>query len=379
MGLHKLPEQSERSKSEIHPEPRSGRASRRSSADEYNAHHGSHTRYASEGHLNYSTRIIQRQLLNNSPLSVIFRRPRNQSASMSEIQAEVYRLLKAIEKDWTDIDNTRLQGDVATLKLAEDVRTYLSFILKIRENSQPCFLPRYQRDVVPFLICFPLLTFVALFSVIFDGLVSLASGLNDSLTFHSLLFPSAVVGGNDHEFPEILSKYAQQSRNWRHLMDRLLPLLRCEQDFRSSQQLLEVTSLCSALFDSLRKNGSTLDHVDARLMGALQKIEETLERLKRRFRRKLDEPNHTSGPTELIFEFPDNIRHVCTTMPWTIRPALLVLWGVCWMFIIGPGDGEPKGLDASFPTCSPLPIDFYFSGDIGVTSYTGTFHVLLQV
>ena len=33
-----------------------------------------------------------------------------------------------------------------------------------------------------------------------------------------------------------------------------------------------------------------------------------------------------------LFEFPDNIRHLCTTMPWTIRPSLVVLWGVCWMF-----------------------------------------------
>lgn len=32
-------------------------------------------------------------------------------------------------------------------------------------------------------------------------------------------------------------------------------------------------------------------------------------------------------------EFPSGIRHLCTTMPWTIWPALVVLWGVCWMFI----------------------------------------------
>lgn len=34
----------------------------------------------------------------------------------------------------------------------------------------------------------------------------------------------------------------------------------------------------------------------------------------------------------LFNEFPDGIRHLCTTMPWTIWPALVVLWGVCWMF-----------------------------------------------
>jgi hypothetical protein len=31
-------------------------------------------------------------------------------------------------------------------------------------------------------------------------------------------------------------------------------------------------------------------------------------------------------------EFPDTLRHLCTTMPWTIWPSLVVLWGVCWMF-----------------------------------------------
>ena len=38
-------------------------------------------------------------------------------------------------------------------------------------------------------------------------------------------------------------------------------------------------------------------------------------------------------------EFPNNFRHLCTTMPWTIWPALVVLWGVCWMFY-GPGDAD---------------------------------------
>lgn len=33
-----------------------------------------------------------------------------------------------------------------------------------------------------------------------------------------------------------------------------------------------------------------------------------------------------------FFEFPNNLRHLCTTMPWSIWPALVVLWGVCWMF-----------------------------------------------
>lgn len=31
-------------------------------------------------------------------------------------------------------------------------------------------------------------------------------------------------------------------------------------------------------------------------------------------------------------EFPDNHRPISTTWPWSIKPSLAVLWGVCWMF-----------------------------------------------
>ena len=35
---------------------------------------------------------------------------------------------------------------------------------------------------------------------------------------------------------------------------------------------------------------------------------------------------------DLLSVFPGRIRPPCTTMPWTVWPALVVLWGVCWMF-----------------------------------------------
>jgi hypothetical protein len=38
---------------------------------------------------------------------------------------------------------------------------------------------------------------------------------------------------------------------------------------------------------------------------------------------------------DIFSEFANRIRPRCTTMPWTIRPALVVLWGVCWMFYYG--------------------------------------------
>lgn len=40
-------------------------------------------------------------------------------------------------------------------------------------------------------------------------------------------------------------------------------------------------------------------------------------------------------------EFPEGGRPPCTTIPWTIWPALVVLWGVCWMFY--PGDSTASG------------------------------------
>lgn len=43
-----------------------------------------------------------------------------------------------------------------------------------------------------------------------------------------------------------------------------------------------------------------------------------------------------------LLEFPGGIRYLCTTMPWTIWPTLVVLWGVCWMFIVW--DGAQDGI-----------------------------------
>lgn len=50
-------------------------------------------------------------------------------------------------------------------------------------------------------------------------------------------------------------------------------------------------------------------------------------------------------------EFPNNFRHPCTTMPWTIWPALVVLWGVCWMF----WDSDKGSKIYSWPTTGTYP------------------------
>ena len=36
-------------------------------------------------------------------------------------------------------------------------------------------------------------------------------------------------------------------------------------------------------------------------------------------------------------EFPDNQHPLNTTWPWSIKPSLAVLWGVCWMFYNSSG------------------------------------------
>ncbi|KAK4164313.1 hypothetical protein QBC43DRAFT_317935 [Cladorrhinum sp. PSN259] len=63
-----------------------------------------------------------------------------------------------------------------------------------------------------------------------------------------------------------------------------------------------------------------------------------------------DELTHFVKLSRLWSEFPCNRRHFCTTMPWTIWPALVVLWGVCWMFIVG--FSEQDFID---PSLLPMP------------------------
>jgi hypothetical protein len=74
-------------------------------------------------------------------------------------------------------------------------------------------------------------------------------------------------------------------------------------------------------------------------------------------------------PYFLLSEFPNRLRPPCTTMPWTIWPALAVLWGVCWMFYEelmwnwGDQDDLPTvsnttGLLEGIDSSDPFPGDF---------------------
>jgi hypothetical protein len=49
------------------------------------------------------------------------------------------------------------------------------------------------------------------------------------------------------------------------------------------------------------------------------------------------------GLGTLCSEYAHRRRPLCTTMPWNIWPALVVLWGVCWMFY-----GSPQITDSTW-------------------------------
>jgi hypothetical protein len=176
------------------------------------------------------------------------------------------------------------------------------------------------------------------------------------------------------EFKSLARKISLHCRTWRRLSDRLLPLLRREQDSESLQQWVEVIRLSSYLIHLLKENESMLEDADTALLEALAHVEAVLNRLKLRFRRRYDELKKKDGLTQAIFEFPNNFRHLCTTMPWTIAPALLILWVVCWMFFGSPSPSHKKPVAAG-PVTSPSP-DFYdFLGGYPSTDTSGKFHV----
>lgn len=93
---------------------------------------------------------------------------------------------------------------------------------------------------------------------------------------------------------------------------------------------------------------------DGELLRWVQMTEDVLDRLYKRFWRvDFEELVYLWLLYRLFAEFPNGVRHLCTTMPWTIWPALVVLWGVCWMFIqnqAGPRE-DPSPLPRPFSAC----------------------------
>jgi hypothetical protein len=98
--------------------------------------------------------------------------------------------------------------------------------------------------------------------------------------------------------------------------------LRLGDSFRDLfEDLLEKRRIENLLRDLLR-------HVEL-IIAELRRRKELIQRfLAMLWQKHLESflfPRNTSA-------FPNKPRPPCTTMPWNIRPALIVLWGVCWMF-----------------------------------------------
>jgi hypothetical protein len=56
------------------------------------------------------------------------------------------------------------------------------------------------------------------------------------------------------------------------------------------------------------------------------------------------------GGDKWCAEFSNNQRPVSTTWPWSIRPSLAVLWGVCWMFYpLDGGERQRQGSGQHMP------------------------------
>lgn len=67
--------------------------------------------------------------------------------------------------------------------------------------------------------------------------------------------------------------------------------------------------------------------------------------------------HHWKLPDDDWSEWPSGRRPLSTTWPWNIKPSLLVLWGVCWMFYINmPGCDNPGLVGQSGPAWQAQPL-----------------------
>ncbi|KAF7563645.1 hypothetical protein G7046_g453 [Stylonectria norvegica] len=145
--------------------------------------------------------------------------------------------------------------------------------------------------------------------------------------------------------------------------------------------------LPSSWKDLLENHGDLLEKAEGELLDWLETTEAMLERLcKRLWRLYARLLVYATVFCFLYSEFPHAMRHLCTTMPWTIWPALVVLWGVCWMFYPTPNDqawnaeesdtfidglGADSENDFSYMDLL-FPGPSLFEGNIATTPHTGS-------
>lgn len=121
--------------------------------------------------------------------------------------------------------------------------------------------------------------------------------------------------------PSIPRSVAQSHRSRFHNIKEYMRLRRRVREIREHlgphSKLIERPD-DDELFETLNETEQVIEQVDTRIIRYITRLSTAIA---------------TAGVHHLICsEFPSGQRYLCTTMPWTIWPALVVLWGVCWMF-----------------------------------------------
>jgi len=123
------------------------------------------------------------------------------------------------------------------------------------------------------------------------------------------------------------------SRDPRTIRDLLTKLYRRIEEI--SHEINDATYEFHGLFDALDivlEIQSRRIKLEEALEEALQQSDALMDTLSRFVLWLLEVLFRTLQSLGKFFEFPDRRRPPCTTMPWNIWPALIILWGVCWMF-----------------------------------------------
>lgn len=137
------------------------------------------------------------------------------------------------------------------------------------------------------------------------------------------------------EFVTFLARYAPVTRDFNESVDSLRH--EALQALWDAEKLFQETSADDEAEDeggvSEAEDGEAVECMEGELLMFLFRTEQIFDLLIVRIERRY----HQILSFLLMFyfyfaEFPHGMRHLCTTMPWTIWPALVVLWGVCWMF-----------------------------------------------
>ena len=124
------------------------------------------------------------------------------------------------------------------------------------------------------------------------------------------------------------------------------------------QDALDVLSDCRQQYgdDWLFRQGHDMGlHLDDKFIAnyehlLLQLRTELIDALARKALEELLHGGHDKKQRKMLgwfMEFAEKPRPLSTSFPWTIKPSLAVLWGVCWMFYnsagneaAGKGEGE---------------------------------------